>query len=455
MLSGSATSSWDAARDDLRLDYVHGGLTEVEITGGGAAPLELLVADTNTAEGLWPMTTSAGTVLVEGAYLVRTAGVRDGRLSLTGDTSEAGKLTVWAGAAVRSIDWNGSPVRTTANGDESLTGTVPGPQPATLPPLTDWKFASEAPGAQPGFDDGDWTLADHPVSNASSSSAPVLYASDYGYDRGFVWYRGHFTATGSETGVTLTVDGIAPTGAYSVWLNGAFLGSGSAAGAQTEAFTFPPAITILAENTGNPEGPSGEKAGLHGASLAGSSAPISWRLMGDPGGSTLQDAVRGVMNPSGLFGADNGWDLPGYPDASWQDVTLPDSWSARGVPAGIGWYRTTFSLNLPSRGYVPIDVQIGGPGPGAGTADYRAFIYVNGWLIGRYVNNVGPQHQFYVPAGILNDHGGNTLAIAVWGLDQAGGGLDAVSLVAAGDQQGGVPVAPVGRSAGSRFSEGC
>lgn len=127
VLSGSATSSWDAARDDLRLDYVHGGLTEVEITGGGAAPLELLVADTNTAEGLWPMTTSAGTVLVEGAYLVRTAGVRDGRLSLTGDTSEAGKLTVWAGAAVRSIDWNGSPVRTTANGDESLTGTVPGP----------------------------------------------------------------------------------------------------------------------------------------------------------------------------------------------------------------------------------------------------------------------------------------------------------------------------------------
>ena len=77
-------------------------------------------------------------------------------------------------------------------------------------------------------------------------------------------------------------------------------------------------------------------------------------------------------------------------------------------------------------------MQIGGPGPGAGTADYRAFIFVNGWLIGRYINNVGPQHQFYVPAGILNDHGPNTLAIAVWGLDATGGGLDQVSLVAAG-----------------------
>jgi beta-glucosidase len=88
-------------------------------------------------------------------------------------------------------------------------------------------------------------------------------------------------------------------------------------------------------------------------------------------------------------------------------------------------------------------VQIGGPGPGAGTADYRAFIYVNGWLIGRYVNNVGPQHQFYVPAGILNDHGSNTLAIAVWGLNQAGGGLDSVKLVAEGNQAGGVPVTQV------------
>ena len=68
---------------------------------------------------------------------------------------------------------------------------------------------------------------------------------------------------------------------------------------------------------------------------------------------------------------------------------------------------------------------------------------MNGWLIGRYVNSVGPQHQFYVPAGILNDHGANTLAIAVWGLDAAGGGLDQVSLVAAGDQAGGVPPAQV------------
>ena len=484
VLAGSVPQTWDATRGDLRLDYVHNGRAEVEITGGGTTtPLLLLITDTNTAEDFWPVTTAAGSALVQGGYLVRTATVRGDALVLTGDTTKAGPLTVWAPAQVRSVTWNGQLVAVTPGADGSLSGTVPGPAPVTLPVLTNWRFAPEAPEAQPGFDDSSWTLADHPATTnasnsvttvnpamsasrsaagssikrsvklpAASTADPVLYASDYGYDHGFVWYRGHFTATGSETGVTLTADGIAPTGAYSVWLNGAFLGSGAAAGPQTQTFSFPAGvlrpgqdnvIAVLLENTGNPEGPSGEKIGLYTASLDGSSAPITWRLMGDPGGTTLQDPVRGIMNATGLYGTDKGWDLPGYPDQGWQQVPLPDSWSARGVPAGVGWYRTDFSLNLPRSSYVPIDVQIGGAAPGAGTADYRAFIYVNGWLVGRYVNNVGPQHQFYVPAGILNDQGGNTLAIAVWGLDQAGGGLDQVSLVAAGNQAGGLPVSPV------------
>jgi beta-galactosidase GanA len=452
VLSGSVQTTWDASRGDLRLDYVLGGRAEVQITGGGTSPLLLLITDTSTAEEFWPVSTSAGQALVEGGYLVRTAASHGRTLALTGDTTTQSPLAVWAPAGVNSVTWNGRPVAVTPGTDGSLSGTVPGPAPVTLPRLTNWRFAPEAPEAQPGFGDASWTLADHPVSNTSSPSTPVLYASDYGYDHGFVWYRGHFTATGSETGVTLTADGISPTGAYSVWLNGAFLGSGAAAGAQTQTFAFPPGsvrtgqdnvIAVLLENTGNPEGPSGEKAGLYSATLAGSTAPVTWRLMGGPGGTTLQDPVRGIMNATGLFGTDNGWDLPGYPDQRWRQVSLPDSWSARGVPAGVGWYRTDFSLNLPPGSYVPIDVQIGGPGPGAGTADYRAFIFVNGWLIGRYVNNVGPQHQFYVPAGILNDHGRNTLAIAVWGLNQAGGGLDQVSLVAAGNQAGGLPIAPV------------
>jgi beta-galactosidase GanA len=450
VLAGAVTSTWDASRGDLRLDYVHNGLAEVAVSGGGSPPLLLLLSSTDSAEGFWPEQTAAGDVLVQGGYLVRTAATRGDVLALTGDTTAAGTLSVWAPPAVRSVTWNAKPLSVTRGADGALRANLAGPAPVTLPALTGWRFSTETAQAQPGFADSSWTLADHQVTtNASASATPVLYASDYGYNHGFVWYRGHFTATGDETGITLTADGVAPTGAISVWLNGAFLGSNTAAGPTKATFGFPAAalhpgqdnvVAVLVENTGNPEGPSGEKTGLYSASLAGSTAPLTWRLMGDPGGTTLMDPVRGVMNATGLQGTDNGWDLPGYPDQGWQHVTLPDTWAARGLAPGIGWYRTSFSLNLPSRGYVPVAVQIGGPGPGAGTADYRAFIFVNGWLVGRYVNNAGPQHQFYVPAGLLNERGGNTLAIAVWGLDDTGGGLDQVSLVAEGNQAGGIPV---------------
>ena len=58
----------------------------MQITEGGAPPLRLLIASTDVAEELWPETTAAGDVLVQGGYLVRTAAVRGGTLALTGDT---------------------------------------------------------------------------------------------------------------------------------------------------------------------------------------------------------------------------------------------------------------------------------------------------------------------------------------------------------------------------------
>ncbi len=308
-------------------------------------------------------------------------------------------------------------------------------------------------------------LADHPVTTNPTKpvTTPVLYADDYGFHTGFVWYRGHFTATGNETGINLTAGG-GTHGAFSVWLNGAFLGSDTAGGDQMQmSFPFPAGalrpgqdnvVAVLTQSSGHDEdgvyGPPPSDAqksprGLLGASLEGASTPVTWRLQGAQGGEQLQDPVRGPMNATGLFGTNHGWDLPGYPDRDWQPVSLPDSWSGRGLPPGIGWYRTTFNLSLPRESYVPVAVQIGGPGPGPGTsgADYRAFIFVNGWLMGQYDNKLGPQHRFYVPAGILDEHGANTLAIAAWGLDPTGGGLDRVKLVAEGNQSGGVPIQTV------------
>ena len=59
---------------------------------------------------------------------------------------------------------------------------------------------------------------------------------------------------------------------------------------------------------------------------------------------------------------------------------------------------------------------------------YRALLFVNGWQLGRYINDVGPQHTFPIPPGILRTGGRNTIAIAVWNEDSAGGGLGRVTL---------------------------
>ena len=60
VLSGTVTSTWDSTRGDLRLDYVHNGLAEVQITGGGRPPLLLLLAQKTVAEEFWPETHVGG-----------------------------------------------------------------------------------------------------------------------------------------------------------------------------------------------------------------------------------------------------------------------------------------------------------------------------------------------------------------------------------------------------------
>jgi NPCBM/NEW2 domain/Beta-galactosidase jelly roll domain/NPCBM-associated, NEW3 domain of alpha-galactosidase len=59
---------------------------------------------------------------------------------------------------------------------------------------------------------------------------------------------------------------------------------------------------------------------------------------------------------------------------------------------------------------------------------YRVEIFVNGWMMGNYVNYLGPQHSFPIPNGILRTNGENTIALAVWNLDGTTGGLGKVKL---------------------------
>jgi hypothetical protein len=151
--------------------------------------------------------------------------------------------------------------------------------------------------------------------------------------------------------------------------------------------------------------------GLLSASLTGSDAPLTWRIQGEAG----LDPVRGPLNNGGLFGERAGWSLPGFRDRDWQTVSLPD----RAGPAGIAWYRTRFSLHLPRHQDVPVGLRFGDDPQ----RHYRVLIFVNSWNLGQYINDVGPQHVFVLPEGILRAHGTNTLALAVWSDDAASAGL--------------------------------
>ena len=88
-----------------------------------------------------------------------------------------------------------------------------------------------------------------------------------------------------------------------------------------------------------------------------------------------------------------------------QEVELPHVWGAE--PHGVGLYETSFALS----GIDPKRVALGlsfDPGHG------KANLYLNGYLIGRYWPEMGPQRHFLLPWGMLHPDEENQLAIVVW-----------------------------------------
>jgi hypothetical protein len=165
--------------------------------------------------------------------------------------------------------------------------------------------------------------------------------------------------------------------------------------------------------------------------------PIAWKIQGNRGGEDIADPVRGVANNGGLHGERFGWHLPAFDDHSWEKASVPDF----NVATGTRWYRTSFDLAVPSEDDATIGLSIGDPSvPRSADAAYRVLIFVNGWNMGQFIANVGPQRVFPIPEGILNHRGHNTIALAVTSDGLAGDGLEAVKLVQMRLVRGGVPV---------------
>jgi beta-galactosidase GanA len=463
VLAGPAViSSWNPATGDLLLSYSHIGITQVRVDPGGSGrPLLLLVADDDAAAALWRLDTSAGPVIVSGPALVRTATIRGEVLELTGDTTGATPLEVWSPRDLAILFWNGRPVpaRRTAAGSLAARSPLDGPPALTLPALDGWKYATENPEADPGFDDSGWVTASK---TTSSSATPVpagqpvvLFTDDYGFHYGDVWYRGAWTGTAGATSVSISYQ-TGQVGMFLAWLDGQFLGSGkipvptsSQSTVQGWAATVTLPVPATAQDAGDhllavlvrpmshqEDGGANnafkQALGLTAVTFTGASPAVTWRIQGTLGGEAPRDRVRGPLNNGGLYGERSGWYLPGFPDRHWADVSLPST----DPRPGVAWYRTTFRLDLP-RG---VDASLGLTISDDPAKAYRAQIFLNGWNVGQYVNNVGPQHTFVLPAGLLDQSGENTLAIAVLADGTTDGGLGSVSLASLATAAGGVRV---------------
>ncbi|HEY8684303.1 MAG TPA: beta-galactosidase [Chloroflexota bacterium] len=407
---------------ELRLNYIHGSDPRTVSIQSAAGTLRLIITSTPQASHFWV----DNNLLIYGPDLVTDSTA--GMILRTGNSRGA---RVYGAPSDRSLLLDGhlSAVPDSTMGS-ILLGSLDGAPQLTLPSLTNWKFQAEPSQADPALDDSTWTLADHTsTTNPNVPPTSTLLADDYGFHYGYVWYRGHFTTTGSEAFINIMA-----RQRYSVYLNGTLLGSANESlkdpphpYAEVRTFDISPnllrpgqdnVVSVLTESLGHDEGwIAGQIAqspqGLLSATLS-DAVPIVWRLQGDLGGESPADTQRGIMNASGLYGERNGWYFPSFDDSAWQTVPVPDNWKARSNMAAIGWYRTHFALNEPAHSDTPLGLSLP-------HAQDIATIWVNGWLIGRYWEQKGPQHLFYVPDGVLNPRGDNTLAIAVWNWGNDGG----------------------------------
>ena len=98
---------------------------------------------------------------------------------------------------------------------------------------------------------------------------------------------------------------------------------------------------------------------------------------------SFPDKVRGVLNEGGSFGERQGWHLPGFDTSEWEPRDLSE-----GLPnsaAGLGFFVTTFNLNIPNDLDVPMSFVFEEPSG----QPYRVYLFVNGWMMGKRVGNLG------------------------------------------------------------------
>ncbi|MFJ3664886.1 beta-galactosidase [Streptomyces sp. NPDC090106] len=445
-----AEPAWIFDRGLLRINAPLGVglLSRVMVENGGSdRPLLVLFADDATALRLWPYETPSGTALVYGPSLVRSVSVQDSIVQLTGDTAAATGMEVWGPRGIGHVTWNGQPVatRTSATGSLLSLGQLPGPAPVTLPVLDGWRRRAENPESAPDFDDSAWAEAE----------PDALPADGHGFHYGDVWYRGRLTDAADVESLSLAYS-TGTQGLLMAWLDGKPLGTHrmpvpdertarQGTWTATASFKVPKklrerdthvlsALVRRMQHDLDDTSQDTHKAarGLTSVTFKGGSPRTSWRLQGEG----PADALRGPLNNGGLFGEREGWHLPELDDSGWEAVKSPREDRRQGVT----WYRTSFRLSVGT----DVDASVALTLDDDPERAYRVQIFLNGWNMGQYVNDVGPQHDFVLPNGILRTRGVNSLALAVLSDGTTDSGPRDVRLKLLGTTAGGVGVQLVG-----------
>lgn len=380
-------------------------------------------------------------------------------LYLCGSLSRESHTALNALPDLKYVYWNGE--RIDAQADEVSRRFyrihLPGPSRAArewTPPRSDqldWRWRDSMPEASAAFDDSSWVKANKTKSANPYTRDPsldtqgvILFASEYGFHANNIVWRGCF-ATPSHTqdvprDVNIRVEG-GRSSAFSMWLNGVYLGSAAADREKSAAgatFSLPGdafqasgdnVLAVLQDHMGIEmeagELPIGfqEQRGLEAVklprgivafnfpSLRTASRPepkVTWRVQGNMGGEQARDTVRRSLNEGGLHAEVQGWHLPGYDASTWNNTLTHQS-------GRVTMHRTTFELNVPQDS----DVGVSFVFATIPEVELRAQLYVNGWQMGKFVNALGPQTVFPVHSGVLNHRGDNTLAVSVWMLGDA------------------------------------
>ena len=141
---------------------------------------------------------------------------------------------------------------------------------------------------------------------------------------------------------------------------------------------------MLVESVGHTKDFNEDARRPRGLLAAEATVPVRWRARG------------------GLTGEAESYASIACDDAAWSPVAD----LAQAPASDVAWLRTRFTLDLPLDAWAPIGLRL------EHLADI-VHIYLNGVLMARDWSGC-PERVFYLPEGLLDLHGENTLALALW-----------------------------------------